>query len=266
LKPYQPQQRVSPEGANLIGFPAIRQLLIEIDNGNATPAMLGEPIDMSSARAFEESLQGITAGPRVRLLPPAFRPTNDVIRLPVRYVDASRSRLGPQATTPQLATAPLLPGVRAGHGGRQVTGNFLFDTGSSITMISRRLAFGLGLITSADPRQDRPDFENQFVGANNREIKAPGFIVDTLELLAPDGRIVQWRKVPVLVHDVPVRQEDGGFEVHDGIIGNNLFLASTNGELGDYGLKVQAAPFSKYWFHGPLGELWLLPPAKSPAG
>ena len=261
LKPYQPQRRVSPDGANLIGMAAIRNFVIEIDNENATPAMLAEPLDMTSARAFEESLQGITAGPRVRLLPPAFRPTNEVVRLPLRYTDGPNlaTRATPNATT------PLLPGVRASHLGKQTLGNLLFDTGSSITLISRRLAFQLGLVTDGSPVYSEPEFKDSFEGINDREIKADGYVVDSIEILGLDGQIIQWRNVPVLVHDFASRQPDGSFAYYDGIIGNNLFMASTDGEMDDRGLKVNPPSFPKYWIHGTMGEVWVPRPAAKPA-
>ncbi len=259
--PYQPQRRVSPTGANLIGMSAIRNLVIEIDNENATVAMLAEPLDTSDARAFEESLQGITAGPRVRLLPPAFRPTNEVVRLALRYT--AGPNLATRATP--ASTTPLLPGVRASHLGRQTLGNLLFDTGSSLTMISRRLAFQLGLVTDGSPVYREPEFKDSFVGINDREIQADGYVVDSLEILGLDGQIIQWRNVPVLVHDFAARQPDGSLAYFDGIIGNNLFMASTNGEMDDRGLKVNPPPFPKYWIHGPIGEVWLPRPAAKPA-
>lgn len=261
LKPYQPQKRVSPDGANLIGMSAIRNFVIEIDNENATPAMLGEPLDLFDARSFEESLQGITAGPRVRLLPPAFRPTNEVVRLALRYSDGPNlgSRATPESTT------PLLPGVRVSHLGRQTLGNLLFDTGSPLTMISRRLAFQLGLVAEGSPVYSEPEFKDSFVGVNDRLMNADGYVVDSIEILGRDGRIVQWRNVPVLVHDFASRRPDGSLAYYDGIIGNNLFMASTNGEMDDRGLKVNPPSFPRYWIHGPMGEIWLPRPAAKPA-
>lgn len=265
LRPYLPQRRISPDGANLIGMSALRQLVIEIDNENATIPMLAEAIDMSSARAFEESLHSITAGPRVRFLPPAFRPTNEVVRVPLRYADAHHLFAGGNpAPRDDRSITPFIMGMRAEQAGRQVIGNLILDTGSPVTLISRRLAFQLGLITGADPALDRPDFTSQVTGINNREIDASGFVIDSLALRSPDGRVIEWRKVAVLVHDVAVRQANESFVVHDGILGNNLFMHSTNGEIDERGLKIAAAPFAKYWIHGPLGELWLpRPPAKA---
>lgn len=267
LRPYQPERRVSPAGANLIGMAAIRELLAEIDNENATIPMLAEPIDMSSARAFEESLQSITAGPRVRFQPPAFRPTNNLVRIPLRYLDAHQLFAGKAAgpATP-LATTPFVLGVRTLHGSRQALGNFVLDTGSPVTLISRRLAYQLGLITGADPAADQPDFNSQFSGINDRDVNAAGFVIDSLALRSPDGRVVEWRKLPVVVHDVAIRQANGAFVVHDGILGSNLFMASTNGEIDERGLKLNPPPFARYWIHGPLGELWLPIPVPAVAG
>lgn len=261
MKPYQPQVRANPDGMNLIGMSAIRNFNIEVETDNATTAMLSEPLDMTSSRAFEESLHGITAGPRVRLLPPAFRPTNNVVRIPLRYVDSARLDYLSRQPAPAAATTPLVMGVRFSHLGRQTLGNVVFDTGSSVTMISRKLAFRLGLLPTSGPAYDKPDFRDPVIGVNNHEVTADGYVIDSLEILSVSGQIVQWRNVPVLVHDVAIRQADGRFVVQDGILGSNLFLASTNGQMGEHGLKVRPAPFLRYWFSGPLGEVWLqLPP------
>jgi hypothetical protein len=264
LERYQPWRNVSPDGANLIGITAIRQMVVEVDTDNATVAMLGERLDNSSPRAFDESLRGITAGPRVRILPPSFRPTNQVVRLPLRFVDSSRLLWGGTPPTPQRATTPMLMGVRITQNEKPVIGNFVFDTGSAATIISRRMAFALGLVPDAGPAYDRPDFQESLTGANNREVNAPGFVLDSIEVRAPDGQIIQWRKVPVLVHDMVIRQADGRHAVQDGILGNNLFLPSTDGELTERGLKLRAAPFKRYWIHGPMGEVWLQKPDAKP--
>lgn len=261
LKPYQPQRQSGPEGANLIGMPAIRNILIQVETDNATTAMLREPLDMSSSRAFEESLHGIVAGPRVKLLPPAFRPTNEVIRIPLRYVDSTRMASGFFQPAPQQPVTPIVMGVRYTHLGKQSLGNLILDTGSPVTVISRRMAFQLGLVPNASPVYDKPEFEDSFTGINNREVNATGYTVDSIEMLGRDGQIVQWRNVPILVHDVVVKQLDGRVAVADGIIGNNLFLPSTSGEIDEQGLKVRAAPFTRYWIDGPLGEVWLQKPA-----
>ncbi len=267
LRPYQPQRRVSPDGANLIGMSAIRQMVVEIDNENATVPMLAEPLDMSSARAFEESLQGITAGPRVRLLPANFRPTNEVIRIPLRYLDAHQLFAGNTGgVAPLNATTPFVMGTRMSQSGRKAIGNLVLDTGSPVTLVSRRMAFQLGLIAGADPALDLPEFNGRFTGINDNEIETGGYVLDSIEMLSPDGRIVEWRKVPVLVHDVVIRQANGSFAVHDGILGGNLFTHSTNGELEERGLKINRAPFARYWIHGPLGEVWLPVPSAQPAG
>lgn len=263
LKPYHPQSQSGPEGANLIGMPAIRNILVQVETDNATTAMLGEPLDMSSSRAFEESLHGIIAGPRVKLLPPAFRPTNSVIRIPLRYVDSTRLASGFYRPGPQQPTTPIVMGVRFTHLDKKSLGNLVFDTGSPVTVISRRMAFQLGLVSTASPAYDKPEFKDSFTGINNREVNATGYTIDSIEVLGRDGQIVQWRKVPVLVHDVVVKQLDGREVVEDGILGNNLFLPSTSGEIGEHGLKVHAAPFLRYWIDGPMGEIWLQKPTTS---
>ena len=267
LKPYRPRVRVNPDGANLVGMAAIRRFVFEIDPGNATTAMLSELIDMSSPREFEESLQTRTAGPRVTIQPAGFRPTNDVIRLPLRYLDVTRLLVA-GGTTPIAANAdtPMLMGVRAGHRGKKSIGNFIFDTGASSTFISRQQALRLGLTIESGPGVIQSDFEHAITGMANREFSARGYVIDSLETLSPSGQIIEWRNVHVLVHDVWARQEDGRIAVHDGLIGNNLFLPSTDGAIVDNHLKVSPPPFPKYWIVGPLGELWLQRPPSPTTG
>lgn len=265
LTPYRPRDRVNPDGANLIGMAAIRRFVFEIDPGNATTVMRSELLDMSSPREFEESLHTRIAGPRVTILPPAFRPTNEVIRLPLRYIDASRLLVAGGAT-PFAANAdtPMLMGVRVGHRGKQSIGNFMFDTGASSTYISRQQAQRLGLTVESGPAANQPDFDHTVRGMANREINSKGYVIDSLETLSPNGQIVEWRNVPVLVHDILTRQEDGRSATYDGLIGNNLFLPSSNGEIHDNKLKVTPPPFPKFWILGPLGELWLQRPPAPP--
>lgn len=90
---------------------------------------------------------------------------------------------------------------------------FIFDTGSSYTVISEAIGARLGLNLNS------PEFEIDVLIATGETIKAPGYYIDSLELIATP----QWltfNNVPVIVLDAP--SPEGG--LLDGIIGTNLFV------------------------------------------
>jgi len=90
---------------------------------------------------------------------------------------------------------------------------FIFDTGSSYTVISEAIAARLGLNLNS------PEFEIEVLIATGEMISSPGFYIDSLELIATP----QWltfTNVPVIVLDAP--SPEGG--LLDGIIGTNLFV------------------------------------------
>jgi len=90
---------------------------------------------------------------------------------------------------------------------------FIFDTGSSYTVISEAIGARLGL------NPNSPEFEIDILTATGEMIKSPGFYIDSLDLIATP----QWltfTNVPVIVLDAP--SPEGG--LLDGIIGTNLFV------------------------------------------
>lgn len=259
---YQPQFRLRPAGINVVGMGAIRNFTFEFDSSNAQPEELAKPVSTADSAAFEAALHNVVAGPTVTILPANFRPTNDVIRLPLRYLDAkllNTARAG-QTTSPSSIKAMAM-GVRTTKGERKYVGNFVFDTGSPVTMISRWQAYQLGLIQHANQVYDKAEYESKLTGLANREVQASGFTLDVLEMVNPQGQVVQWRNVPVVVHDVVLRQYNDGYYILEGILGNNLLLNTTDGEVGAAGLQVAPAAFPKWWLHGPTGEIWLQRPA-----
>jgi len=262
LQPYNPRYAVLPSGMNLVGMQAIRRFTFEIDPSNMKPEVLSKPIDVSSDEAVYASLKKVVAGPKVRIYPASYRPTNNIVVMPMRYVNYSQIVASDISRTyPNQAASPVLMGVKTTKGDREFIGNFLFDTGSPVTIISRKHAYQLGLIPSANPSFDKPEFRDSVTGAAGRQINAPGFKIDSLKMRNPAGQIIEWQDVPVLVHDVWIELANGSRVVRDGIIGNNLFLPSTDGDFADVGLEIAPAPFPRFWIHGPSGELWIERPA-----
>jgi hypothetical protein len=91
--------------------------------------------------------------------------------------------------------------------------NFIFDTGSSYTIVSE----ALGAVLELDP--DNPDFEIEILTATAEVITAPGYYIDLLETPASKGWL-SFTNVPVVMLDAP--SPEGG--ILDGIIGTNLFV------------------------------------------
>ncbi len=90
---------------------------------------------------------------------------------------------------------------------------FIFDTGSSYTLISEAIGARLGL------NPNNPEFELEILIATGETITAPGYYIDSLEVIATPEWL-SFTNVPVVVLDAP--SPEGG--VLDGIIGTNLFV------------------------------------------
>ena len=109
----------------------------------------------------------------------------------------------------------FISSVDLAHAGRTSIDKdgFIFDTGSSYTVISEAIGARLGLNLNS------PEFEIEVLTATGEMISSPGFYIDSLELIATP----QWltfTNVPVIVLDAP--SPEGG--LLDGIIGTNLFV------------------------------------------
>ncbi len=90
---------------------------------------------------------------------------------------------------------------------------FIFDTGSSYTIISEAIGARLGL------NPNNPEYELEILIATGETIRAPGYYIDSLEVIATPEWLT-FTNVPVVVLDAP--SPEGG--VLDGIIGTNLFV------------------------------------------
>jgi hypothetical protein len=90
---------------------------------------------------------------------------------------------------------------------------FIFDTGSSYTLISEAIGARLGLDLN------NPEFELELLIATGEMLMAPGFYIDSFEVVATPEWL-EFKNVPVIVLDAP--SPEGG--TLDGIIGMNLFV------------------------------------------
>jgi hypothetical protein len=111
---------------------------------------------------------------------------------------------------------------------------FMFDTGAQVTVISEAITARLQL----DPAD--PDFEVEIMGASGNTIIAPGFYIDSFEIVATPEWL-SFTNVPVIMLDVD--SPEGGYL--DGVIGMNLFT-DLNFVFHGGGLPGQSAPFVKF--------------------
>jgi hypothetical protein len=194
---------------------------------------------------------------------PGIPATNRHVRL--RYADFGRFT----ETTPAGAEGPTLnnnpfigpdplaalgpnahpdntPGVTITLGAKQVTGSFLFDTGSAASFISTNMAaminvryrtgtFGtanpeLELFDPSNPSAEGQLLPNQFqltisgIGGSQR---AAGFFLDSLRVPTMEGDPLNFVSAPVLVVDISVKDpQTQDVLTLDGVFGMNFLVAS----------------------------------------
>jgi len=142
--------------------------------------------------------------------------------------------LSPSVITGFLPTQSLffVSSVDLTDGGRSAVDKdgFMFDTGSTYTFVSEPIGARLGLNPNA------PEFELEILIATGGTITAPGYYIDSLDLVATP-QWLRFTNVPVFVFDAP--SPEGG--ILDGIIGTNLFV-DFNLVFRGGGLPGQAQP------------------------
>ncbi|UCF14987.1 MAG: aspartyl protease family protein [Phycisphaerales bacterium] len=109
----------------------------------------------------------------------------------------------------------FISSVDLAHAGRTSLDKdgFIFDTGSNYTLISKAIGSRLGL------NPNTPEFEIEILIATGETITAPGYYIDSLEIIA-SPEWLSFTNVPVVLLDAP--SPEGG--VLDGIVGTNLFV------------------------------------------
>lgn len=111
------------------------------------------------------------------------------------------------------ASAAMFVDAELGDNGRVGGGQFLFDTGAQVTVISQDNAIDLQLDLA------NPEFTVEIIGIGGTVEQAPGFTVDTLNLPATGAGDLTLTGVPVIVLNIT---GSNGLYI-DGIIGMNLF-------------------------------------------
>ena len=91
------------------------------------------------------------------------------------------------------------------HGSRVVTGNFMFDTGAQVTIISTATAMALGLDSNGDGVLDATDTgytRTESVGGVGGSREAPVYMIDAVHLPTDQGIDLTWSELQWLVVDI----------------------------------------------------------------
>lgn len=178
---------------------------------------------------------------------PGIPKTTEHVRL--TYVSfAGFTKLAPAtARGPAIAANPMIgpnpfangvdqtPGMAWAHRGKTGSGTWLLDTGSAVSMISRKEAAALGVtyVAGTDgtdhPKLSASAGDRQFVmtvGGIGGSKKSAGFFLDKLSIPTIEGKGIVFDHAPVLVADITVTDAKGQAFTLDGVLGMNFLVAS----------------------------------------
>jgi len=131
---------------------------------------------------------------------------------------------------PSLSYNPVIDNIVINYRGRRSKGNWLFDTGATISFISVAQANKLGLTDE----KGRPLVTQVFsapVGGVGAMVEIPGFEIDELTLPTLSGHNLVFDKPRLGVRDIRYFDEDKGkFVTLDGVFGSNFLCASVKME------------------------------------
>lgn len=151
---------------------------------------------------------------------------------------ASNPFIGPNPVplSDAQAAADKTPPLLMVHNGKSISASWLLDTGAAASMISRTNAQALGVSYAPDTwGTDHPVLlgvpaARQFtltVGGIGGSKKAAGFFLDELRLATAEGQPLVFKRAPVLVSDITVKDQATGREFTlDGVFGMNFMVAS----------------------------------------
>jgi hypothetical protein len=126
---------------------------------------------------------------------------------------------------PTLAPNPVIDGLVLQHHGHRSKGNWLLDTGGTISLISTRQARQLGI-----PAGQKPAFTLPIGGVGSMTTIA-GYQIDRLTVPTLNDRYLIFTNVRLGVHDITYRDEETQTErTLDGVFGSNFLCASAKME------------------------------------
>ena len=140
---------------------------------------------------------------------------------------------------PVLAYNPVIDNITAEYDGISTTGNWLFDTGATISLMSVSQAAVLGLTDSNGDPLIPPDFLLP-VGGIGGQVEIPGFQIDNLIIPTLNGYNLAFNNARIGVYDIGITDEaTGEFIILDGVFGSNFLCASA--KFDEFGGLVDLA-------------------------
>lgn len=134
------------------------------------------------------------------------------------------------APLPILEYNPVIDSIVISRMGKSSKGNWLLDTGATISLISTRQASKIGLTDENGKPMVKPDFSIP-IGGIGKMIVVQGFEIDKLIVPTLSGNNLVFKNARLGVHDIKYFDEDNGKHVViDGIFGSNFLCASAKME------------------------------------
>lgn len=236
---------------NVIGMPAIKSMVIEID-----------PSPLRGLAGMEALAND---GPRVIVHDSKERPKSPDVVISLETIDFSqRKHSGNRGPLPALAANPVVPSVQTsilGSPAATFTCDWLLDSGAAASIISTRHAKALGLLKPDGLPAREPDFTLPLggIGGGGGVKSAPGYVIDSLKVKTrvPSGKTLEFRGVHVVVRDISTTLDDGREITLDGVLGMNLLLPSASGLASGKPEKMSDGPFDRVWIDGVRNTLSL---------
>ncbi len=175
-----------------------------------------------------------------------------------RYsIPLTAKRFDIEDENPPLPTSAPLPMLtaEAGAGTQKKSGQFLLDTGASISFISTEIATSLGLDTNGDGQftgEDDRHFDDLPIGGVGGSVSRPMFLIDTLSVATNQNVDLVWDEVFVLVLDV--------HPDIDGVLGSDALTSGLLNLLGlgegeDSPIEAVSFDFRNFFEEGDAGNL-----------
>jgi len=233
---------------NIIGMPAIKHFVVEIDTRPMTVGLKDLQIDENAALdidALLDGLGGAGAGPAVKLHPPGTFIGAADVTVPLKLVDYNRrNNPADRGALPDLASNPVLDSVTTKSGNQTFTGDWLLDTGAAASIISTKQAMTLGLVDVDGEALQPVRFQLTLGGVSGKSFVADGFVLDRLTVPCTNGQSIVYKNAHVIVHDVSIKQDNGNFLTLDGIFGLNLLMPTMGGLASGLPTDIANGPFS----------------------
>lgn len=143
---------------------------------------------------------------------------------------------------PVLGYNPVIENAGFEYNGSSSSADLILDTGGTISLVSSKIAFELGLVDEFGEPIVTPDFESA-IGGIGGAVTIYGYELGSLAIQTLNGYKLIYTNPRVFVHDISLYDEDiDDFVTLDGIFGSNFMCASAKLE-GGLPVDLAATPY-----------------------